>query len=126
VTPPHAAALRLVARNLDGKPRRPPLGIAAWTPTADAIAVLLDAGGGGDPGAIAGVAAQLPLAAELPAGTPVFVLGRARARRSFWRLFARDVAISRAARCTALLVRGYVGIGAGSIEGDDLAWGQAP
>ncbi len=126
MTPPHVAALRLVARNLDGKPRRPPLGIAAWTPTADAIAVLLDAGGSGDPGAIAGVAAQLPMAAELPPGTPVFVLGRAKARRSFWRVFAREVAVPRAFRCTALLMRGYVGIGAGDVEGDDLAWGQAP
>jgi hypothetical protein len=126
VTPPDAVAVRLVTRAPDGKPRRPPLGIATWTPTAEAVAVLLDAGGEGDPCTIAGVAAQLPPAAELPSGTPVFVLGRAKARRSFWRLFARDVAIPRAARCTALLMRGYVGIGAGDIQGDDLAWGQAP
>lgn len=126
MTPPDAVALRLVTRAPDGKPRRPPLGIAAWTPAAQAVAVLLDAGGERDPDDIAEVAAQLPPAAELPRGTPVFVLGRAKARRSFWRLFARDVAIPRAVRCTALLMRGYVGIGAADIHGDDLAWGQAP
>ena len=126
MTAPDAVALRLVTRAADGKPRRPPLGIAAWTPTAEAIAVFLDAGGEGDLGTIAGVAAQLPMAAELPPGTPVFVLGRAKARRSFWRVFAREVAVPRAFRCTALLMRGYVGIGAADIRGDDLAWGQAP
>jgi hypothetical protein len=129
VTPPHAVALRLVARTQEGKPPRPPLGVTAWTPTADAIAVLLDtgdAGDGGDLRAIASVVAQLPPAADLPHGTPVFVLGRANARRSFWRVFARDLAIPRDVRCTALLVRGYIGIGAAEIQGDDLAWGQAP
>jgi hypothetical protein len=125
VTPPRADALRLIARAQRAKPPRPPLGIAVWSPAADAIAVLLDAGGEGDPHTVAGVAAQLPEASDLPPGTPVLVLGRATAR-AFWRLFARDVAIPRVARCTALLVRGYVDIGAGDINGDDLAWGYAP
>jgi hypothetical protein len=126
VTPPRAEALRLIARAQRARPPRPPLGIAAWSPTADAIAVLLDAGGDGDPRTVAGVAAQLPEASDLAPGTPVLVLGRATPLRAFWRLFARDVPIPRAPRCTALLVRGYVDIGAGVINGDDLAWGYAP
>jgi hypothetical protein len=120
VTPPRPGALRLVTRAQGAKPPRPPLGLAAWSPTADAIAVLLDASD--DATAIAGIAAQLPDGASLPPGTPVFVLGKAADLRPFWRVFARDVSIPRAARCTALLARGYVDIGADA----DLAWGHAP
>jgi hypothetical protein len=125
-TAPRADALRLISRAQGVKPPRPPLGVAAWSPTADAIAVFLDAGGAGDPRTVAGVVAQLPAASDLPPGTPVLVLGRAAAHRAFWRLFARDVAVPRAARCTALLVRGYVDLGAGDVNGDDLAWCYAP
>jgi len=126
VKPPQAGALRLVAPASAGKPRRPPLGLAAWSPTADAIAVLLDAGGGVDLRTPAGVASQIPPASMLPSGVSVFVLGRAAPARSFWRLFARDVPVPRSSRCTALLARGYVDIGAADIDGDDLAWGLAP
>jgi hypothetical protein len=131
VTPPRPPALRLLARGPGGaavergKAGRPPFGLPAWDPTAKAIAVRLDAG---DDGARtpAGVAAQLPHATTMPSGTLVFVLGKATAVRSFWRLFARDVAVSRAARCTALLARGYVDIGADDVSGDDLTWGAVP
>jgi hypothetical protein len=120
VTPPRPGALRLHTRAEGAKPPRPPLGLAAWSPTADAIAVLLDAGD--DATAIAGIVAQLPDGASLPPGTPVLVLAKAADLRPFWRVFARDVTIPRAARCSALLARGYVDIGADV----DLAWGYAP
>lgn len=132
MTPPRPPALRLLARAPGGgatgdrgKPGRPPFGLATWDPTAEAIAVRLDAGGDGAR-TPAGVAAQLPHATTMPSGTLVFVLGKAVAVRSLWRLFARDVAVPRAARCSALLVRGYVDIGADDVSGDDLAWGAAP
>jgi hypothetical protein len=126
VTPPRADALRLVSRAQGRALPRPPLGIAEWSPAADAIALLLDAGAEVDPRAVAGVIAQLPAASDLPRATPVLVLGRAPAVRAFWHPFARDVVIPRAARCTALLVQGYVDIGAGDVDGDDLAWGYVP
>jgi hypothetical protein len=127
--PPHVPALRLMARAQSGtlrSPPKPPLGLQAWSPTADAIAVLLDAAADRDPRTIAGVAAQLPLASTLPSGTAVFVLGKAAAARPFWHLLARRLPIPRAARCTGLLARGYVDIGADDVDGDDLAWGHAP
>ena len=124
-----SAALRLMDTRADGhlaRRRGRRSALRAWSPTADAIAVLLDAADGGEPRTIAGVAAQLPHASTLPSGTPVFVLGTAAAARPFWHLFARGVPIPRAARCTALLARGYVDIGADEVDGDDLAWGHAP
>jgi hypothetical protein len=120
VTPPQAGALRLVARTPGAKAPKPPLGLAGWTPTAEAIAVLVDAGD--DATSVAGIAAQLPESTSLASGTPVFVLGKAAVARSFWSIFARDVTIPRAARCTAMLARGYVDIGAHA----DLVWGHAP
>jgi hypothetical protein len=127
VIPPHVLALRLMARAGPLRsPPKPPLGLEGWSPTAEAIAVLLDAAADRDPRTIAGVAAQLPLASTLPSGTPVFVLGKATAARPFWHLLARRIPIPLASRCTALLVRGYVDIGADEVDGDDLAWGHAP
>ena len=131
--PPRPPALRLLTRGLGsgraiegrGKMGRPPFGLPAWDPTAEAIAVRLDAGGDGAR-TPEGVAAQLPHATTMPSGTLVFVLGKAVAVRPFWRLLARDVAVPRAARCSALLARGYVDIGADDVSGDDLAWGAAP
>jgi hypothetical protein len=122
VTPPRPEALRLLKRAPRARTPKPPLGIAAWNPTADAVAVLLDAGGDADPRTVAGVVAQLPAPSDLPPGTPVLVLGRATTSRAFWRWITGDVAVPRVARCTALLARGYVDIGAS----DDLVWGYAP
>jgi hypothetical protein len=126
VTPPQVSSLRLIGPTPKGPLPRPPLGLANWSATADAIAVLLDAADGGDLRTIEGVAAQLPHASTLPSGTPLFVLGTAAAVRSFWHPFARGAPIPRASRCTALLARGYVDIGAQEVDGDDLSWGHAP
>jgi hypothetical protein len=87
------------------------------------VTVQLDATGVDleDPSA---VARQLPAPSTLAAGTRVAVLATARREDGVLRrlLGARAVAVSRAARCTALLVRGYVDLGA-----DDAAsWGHAP
>jgi hypothetical protein len=121
------SALRLVTRAPGGKPPKPPFGIGAWSATAVDVAVLLHAPHGGDR-AIASVAEQVPRASTLPSGASVFVLGGAASDRRLWRLLGRRFPVTRASRCTALLVRGYVDIGAGvdEVSGDDLAWGSAP
>jgi hypothetical protein len=111
----------------DGRTPKPPFGLRGWTPSADAAAVLLDARAG-DLRSAWDVAQQVPLASTLPAGAPLIVLGTAAPSASVWRWLVRDVAISRAARCSALLARGYVDIGAGTDEvtGAEFAWGYAP
>ncbi len=60
------------------------------------------------------IAQQLPLAASLGPATYVFVLGTAmRTRRGFGRwLGSAAVPVDRAARCAALLARGYTNVGA--------------
>ena len=70
------------------------------------------------------VARQIPRASDLPAGTAVAVSGTATRRRGLLRavLGDRKVAVSRAARCTALLSQGYVDLAAS----DEAAWGLVP
>jgi hypothetical protein len=77
----------------------------------------------GDPAA---VAAQIPHATELPPATLVFVLATAARGSGVLRwLGLRKIPVSRVARCTALVARGYTGIGAGldDATGSDIAWG---
>jgi len=74
-----------------------------------------------EPGAVAG---QIPHASTVSPGTRVVVLATATRRGGVLRrlLGPRRVPVPRSTRCTALLVRGYVAIGAD----DDGAWGYAP
>jgi hypothetical protein len=74
-----------------------------------------------EPGAVAD---QIPRASTLPPGTRVVVLGTATRRGGVLRrlLGPKTVPVPRSTGCTALLTRGYVGIGAD----DDGAWGYAP
>lgn len=85
-----------------------------------ATVVRLDATGV-DPEDYAVLSQQLPLASTLPPHTAVAVPAVAVRRRSFLRglLGDRKVVVSRATRCTALLVRGYVDVHAD----DGAAWG---
>jgi hypothetical protein len=109
------------------KSPRPPFGLSAWTPDAEAAALLLDLRGA-DAHSAAAVAGQVPLASDLSPGAPLFVLGTAAVGDSIWQMFARGAAVPRAIRCGALLARGYVDIGAGVDEatGADLVWGSSP
>jgi hypothetical protein len=126
VKPPRPGALRLVTRARAGKLPKPPLGLRAWSPDAEAFALLLDEQTG-DPRSLAGVVAQLPGASSLSPGTFVVILGTAANERPFWRLFTRGAVVARATRCSALVARGYVDVGAGLDEaGADLTWGAAP
>ncbi len=74
------------------------------------------------------VAARIPDAASREPGTRVCVLGAATRGGGWLGRWRRSVPVPRAARCTALLARGYVGIGAGVDEesGAEMAWGVAP
>jgi hypothetical protein len=89
----------------------------------DGLTVELDATGVDleDPSA---VARQLPAAASLAPGARLTVAAVALGRDGLLRrlLPPRKVAVPRAALCTALLVRGYVDVGADARG----AWGCAP
>ena len=123
---PRPTALRLWTRTPHGTAgARPPLGLASFDDAALALAVLVDVSDldEEDAGAFAD---QLPAAAELPPATTVFVLDAAvRSRGALRWLGARKVPLSRAARCTALVVRGYTRVSAGPDPAGrgDLAWG---
>jgi hypothetical protein len=125
--PPRPRALRLTTRAQGAKPPAPPFGLRTWSPDAQATAVLLDATGV-DLAEVGAVAQQIPGADALPGGTPVLVLGAAARPGSFWRriLGGRRIPVARATRCTALIARGYVDVGAGDADGVDVAWGWVP
>jgi hypothetical protein len=81
---------------------------------------------------VAAVVRALPDPDELEGGTLVILPAEAGGRRSLARTvlaaFGRTRTISRALRCTALVARGYVDVGAG-VDPDtraDLAWGYVP
>jgi hypothetical protein len=101
--------------------------LKAWSDAATDVAVLLETVAD-DCGSLAEIVAQLPEVSSLPERATVVVLGEAkRGARSWPRwLGSRAVAVPRSLRCTALLVRGYVDIGAAVWDGkDDLVWGRA-
>lgn len=124
---PRPPALRLITQAPRVPPHAIPFGLRGWSPEAQAIVVMLEAGI--DDLDEASVAAQVPPSNSLPSATPVFVLGtatRARPRGSWLRLLrSRGLMVGRAERCGALLMRGYVGLGAGvdPTSRADLVWG---
>ncbi len=125
MTPPRIDSIRLSTRLTGARSPAappPPLGISAWSVDGNAIAVLLDATGS-DLSTVESVAAQLSDAAALPPGTLVLVLGAAARALPAWRrlLGSQAVPVARALRCSALLARGYVNVGAHAT--DDLTWG---
>jgi hypothetical protein len=74
---------------------------------------------------------RLPDPAELPFGTLVLVPGEVSKARSLARsvlaVFGRTKTVARSLRCSALVARGYVCVGAADDETHaDLAWGYAP
>ena len=80
-----------------------------------------------------GLAARaLPDPASLDASTLVIVEGEVRAEKSLVRsvlgALGRKHTVPRAIRCSALVARGYVRVGAGSDPDTraDLAWGYVP
>lgn len=122
--PPRARGLRLVGPGASAARGR-----MAFADDGDAIAVALDADHARD---VAAVARAIPAADEVEGDTLVVVLPFVEPPSLASRLFAaigrRSRDVPRALRCSALLTRGYVRIGAGVDEatGADLAWGYAP
>ena len=79
-----------------------------------------------DASSVAAIMAKLPDPGSLPGGALVVVPGEiASAGRSLARsvlaVFGRTKTVARARRCSALVARGYVDVGAA----EDLAWGYA-
>jgi hypothetical protein len=106
---------------------RPPLGIAAWSQDADAVAVWLE-GSAAELSQAAAVAAQIPPAASLAAATLVVILGTAAPSLSPWRrlLSPRRTKLERAPRCDALLALGYVEIQGQIDTQGDAVWAYTP
>jgi len=126
---PVPTALRLSTPTPAAKPPRPPFGLRSWSGDGAATALLLDARHA-DVTDASSVLAQVPGAAALPPRTPIVILGCAVRGEGLWRrlLGAGTVRVARAARCTALVARGFVDVGGGVDEasGSDLAWGWSP
>ncbi len=133
---PEVSALRLVrAASRSWRPPSPPFGLASWSLAEDApLAILLDTDGTSEARPrvalhqLETLAAQIPLADGLPAGSLVVVLGEADAPGGMLARVTRGRArVSRSTRATALLARGYARIGAAvdPESGQDLAWGYA-
>jgi hypothetical protein len=123
--PPRPEALRLIGPVRGGRAPTPPMGLRAWTADAHSVCVVLDATGVDleDPSE---VARQLPHSTELAAGSVLFVLGAAQRGRGVLRwLGMRTLPVGRAARCTALVARGYSDVGASADPSTkaDIAWG---
>jgi endonuclease V-like protein UPF0215 family len=85
---------------------------------------------GDDATTVARVMELLPDPSSLEPGTLVLLPGQSASRslaRSVLAVFGRTKTVPRALRCSALLARGYVDIGAAEDDARvDLAWGRAP
>jgi hypothetical protein len=129
---PRPESARFVGRSANARAPAPPFGLERWSPDGVATVVELDASDGDFSGAerTGAVARQVPDCGGLPPRTLVVLLGVATRGGGIWRRLVRmnTVSVSRAARCSALLVRGYVDIGAApdAATSQDLVWGWSP
>lgn len=126
---PRPESARFVGLAPNAKAPPPPFGLKGWSQDGTATVVELDASTS-DLSAAGAIAPQLPECDSLPSRSLVVLLGEAGRGGGAWRRLVRMNAtpVSRAARCSALLVRGYVDIGAGTDDGTshDLVWGFSP
>ena len=123
-----AGGIRLHTRIVGDKVPSPPPPFALWSSVSDDVAVWLEAATNGVI-EVGEVAAQLPDPSTLHPGKRVFILEDAARRRRRWPLWPRRrrVVVSRAVRCTAFVVRGYVRIAAATDDsGRDLVWAHVP
>ncbi len=132
---PRPTMLRLVggAREQARKRLEAPLGASFDTSDTDAADVdgCAVALGPDDVVDLASVARALPDPATLEPEMIVVVLGRVASARSLFGALigalGRGPSVDRALRCSALVARGFVRVGAGTDEaGADLAWGYVP
>jgi hypothetical protein len=127
---PEPLALRLVGLRPGRRPPRPPLGLREWSASADAdagVAVLLEVSGDAND-EVAALASAIPDSDAFPRGVLVVVLENAVHDGGLVARLFHAPRVSRAARASALLSRGYVSIGAAEDRrsGQDLVWGYAP
>ena len=135
---PRPESARFVGRSANARAPAPPFGLERWSPDGVATVVELDASDGDLSGTertertehTEAVARQVPDCGSLPPRTLVVLLGVATRGGGAWRKLVRmnTAPVSRAARCSALLVRGYVDIGAApdAATSQDLVWGWSP
>lgn len=127
--PPHVATLRFVGPRGASPPRRVPFGATLRQDDASGVLVAVPEDVAEDARALA---EALPSPDDLAPGALVLVLAEPVPRSALTgRLLSalgRAKAAPRVVRCTALLARGYVDVGAGvdPSSGADLAWGRAP
>jgi hypothetical protein len=117
------------------KASRPAVGVRARTAATPLNPAVLQAARmveirEADAGSLAGVIAALPDPAELEAGTlvviPAELAGGKTLGRSLLAVFGRAKTVARTRRCTALVARGYVDVGAADGPEGDFAWGRVP
>jgi len=100
---------------------RPPFGIDSFREDGEAwVFALADDD-------VARVAGALPDPSTLADGTLVVLLPEAGAPRGVWSIFSAGKSVPRSVRCGALLLRGYVDLGA-CVDPQsklDLVWGRA-
>ncbi len=131
-SPPRVSELRLLGASPDKIRIEPPLG-ASFRDSASALAIVLRAEQARD---AASVAEALPAPESLSPGTVLIVLSEILPPPSLTsRMLAaigRAPAVPRALLCSALVARGYVGVGAGlgggakGRGGREIAWAYAP
>jgi hypothetical protein len=117
---PLPRSMRFVGAN--GSQARAPFGLARLTDDGEAWLVALT-----DAHSVAAAAAELPLPSALDPGTLMVILPHAPAQGGLLSLFSSGRSASRSVRAGALLVRGYVELGA-CIDPHtklDLVWGRA-
>lgn len=98
--------------------KRPPLGVATFTPDGEAWLVAPSAED------VSSLARELPVAQP---GTLVILLPHAAPARGLWSLLSAPAPLSRHVRASALLARGFVELGA-CVDAHtklDLVWGRA-
>jgi hypothetical protein len=117
------------------KASRPAVGIRARTAATPINPAVLGAARiveirEADAGSLPGVMAALPDPDELDPGTlvviPAELAGGKTLGRSLLAVFGRAKTVARTRRCTALVARGYVDVGAADGPDGDFAWGRVP
>jgi hypothetical protein len=123
---PEPRSVRFVGRSPAARQPKPPFGLTGWSDDGEATVVKLDASEA-DLTAVEAVAAQVPESGAFAERTLVVLLGAATRGGGGWRrlILMGDTSVPRAPRCSALVMRGYVDVGAAVDAGTshDLVWG---
>ncbi|MBX3230233.1 MAG: hypothetical protein KIT84_24625 [Labilithrix sp.] len=117
------------------KASRPAVGVRARTAATPLSAADIDSArlvvlSEADASSLESAVAALPDPDELDPGSLVVIPAQVEEPKSLARsvlaVFGRAKTVARTRRCTALVARGYVEVGAAVSDDGDLAWGRAP